>query len=78
MLKKLLDLMTQEGVIRPADLAKRLDTTPEIIEQAIETLVQRGYLKRVEGCASTGCHSCLADETCTLPRMWTVRRPASG
>ena len=72
MLAKLLNLMTLEGVHHTQELARRLETSPELVQQAIELLVQRGYLRGVEGCASAKCAGCGAQQACnpSKTRLW--------
>ena len=72
MLLKLLDLITQEGRYRPDELAQKLGTSPELVEQAVELLVKKGYLQPLEGCSDSACGGCPATSDCHLPkpRLW--------
>lgn len=72
MLEKLLDLITQAGIYKTSELARRLDTSPELIELALEMLRQRGYLKAMEGCGATKCGSCGVSKGCNeqKARLW--------
>ncbi len=58
MLNQLLELLRQGGTHRVADLARELDTTPELIEMMLEDLCRMGYLKRVGGGCSEKCGTC--------------------
>jgi len=58
MLGTLLGLIEEGGARRIADLAKKLDVTPLLIETMLEDLGRRGYLKRIDGSCNTQCESC--------------------
>jgi len=67
MLNRLLALLRAGGTHRVSDLARELDTTPELIEVMLEDLGRMGYLKRlgtecVEKCTS-----------CPIARMADIR-----
>jgi DNA-binding IscR family transcriptional regulator len=68
MLAKLLALISNEGIFKTTELARRLDTSPELVEQAIETLVQHGYLRAVESCGEAKCGSCAVSKGCNAPK----------
>lgn len=72
MLEKLLDLITHAGIYKTSELARRLDTSPELIELALETLRQRGYLQAVESCAEGQCGGCAVSKGCQAlkARLW--------
>ena len=72
MLMKLLDLITKEGRYRPVELAQKLDTSPELVEQAVELLVEKGYLKPLENCSDESCGGCSVTSACKVPkpRVW--------
>ena len=47
MLEKLLNILSNEGVSSPVELARRLDTSPVLVEQMITHLASAGKLQQV-------------------------------
>jgi predicted ArsR family transcriptional regulator len=75
MLTELLALLREGGAHRVADLARELDTTPELIEAMLEDLTRMGYLKQVSGECGGGCATCPLANLCTAGeggRIWTL------
>lgn len=62
MLPRLIALISQPGTLTVADLACKLDTSPEMVSSAMERLAAAGYLRpvAVPGQAG-GCHTCATD-----------------
>jgi hypothetical protein len=58
MLNRLLELLQAGGTHRVADLARQLETTPELVEVMLEDLARMGYLKPVGGECGEGCAGC--------------------
>ena len=58
MLNQLLDLLRAGGIHRIADLARALETTPELVEVMLEDLVRMGYLRQVGGQCGQSCAGC--------------------
>ncbi|RPI28017.1 MAG: hypothetical protein EHM70_17185 [Chloroflexota bacterium] len=59
MLQKMLDYIKSHGIASPAELARQLDASPELVEQMLEHLARSGYLRQVKACPSGGCsHGC--------------------
>jgi predicted ArsR family transcriptional regulator len=71
MLVKLLELISQNGMVQPADLARQLDVSPALVEQMIDHLERVGYLQAVDRCAEKACSGCPVKTPCTL-RIWRV------
>lgn len=69
MLEKLLELISQNGTVQPATLARQLDVSPALVEQMIEHLERVGYLKVVEGCAESHCTGCSVVEACGTSKI---------
>ncbi len=71
----MLELIEREGAVRPASLARKLDASPELVEQALDHLRRLGYLKEVDGCSEGGCHGCASPSACSggKPRLWARR-----
>lgn len=76
MLLQMLELLRAGGVKRVEDLARALETTPEMIEAMLEELARMGYLKRVGGeCRADTCPSCPMAGACAAgagSRLWTL------
>jgi predicted ArsR family transcriptional regulator len=75
MLEKLLARISQKGAASLAELARELDTSPALVESMLAELESRGYLERVESCATGHCTGCSVKNSCHRARMWTVGRP---
>jgi len=78
MLAQLLELLREGGTHRVADLARELETTPELVEAMLEDLARRGYLKRVGGGCSPHCTGCALVGLCTAGaggQVWTLADP---
>lgn len=75
MLKQMMELIEKEGVVQPARLAMELDTSLELVEQALDHLRRLGYLKAVDGCSEGQCHGCASPPVCSAgkPRLWNLR-----
>ena len=58
MLSRLLELLRAGGTHRVSDLARKLDTTPELVEVMLEDLCRMGHLKRVGGECAGSCGVC--------------------
>lgn len=75
MLSRLLELLQQGGTYRVADLAQRLDTTPQMVEAMLETLARMGTLRQIgQGCRAT-CEECPLAGLCAvgdLGRVWAL------
>ncbi len=74
MLDRLLEILKAGGTHRVSDLARALDTTPELVEMMLEALSRAGYVKPVATCAET-CSACSLADSCipTQPgKAWTV------
>jgi len=64
MLSRLLNLLHEGGTRRISDLARELDTTPELVEAMLEDLTRMGYVKRVTSQCSEKCSGCPMSDTC--------------
>lgn len=65
MLNQLLTLLREGGTHRVSDLARELDTTPELVEMMLEDLARRGYLKRMGGSCTDQCVGCPMAGVCS-------------
>ena len=66
MLNRLLELLRAGGTHRVVELARALDTTPELVEMMLEDLDRMGYLKRVGGECGEGCGGCSLAGLCSV------------
>jgi DNA-binding IscR family transcriptional regulator len=78
MLNRLLALLQAGGTHRVADLAHRLETTPELIEVMLEDLARMGYLKPVGEECGGGCGGCSLAGLCAAGTPSTSLRAGSG
>jgi len=75
MLERLLELLRGGGSHRPGDLARALDTTPELVEVMLEDLEGMGRLRQVGNECSGGCASCPLSGLCAVgakSRVWAL------
>jgi len=75
MLNKLLALLRAGGTHQVADLARKLDTTPALVEAMLQDLARMGYLKQVSGGCAGGCSACPLAGLCAAgegERVWTL------
>lgn len=64
MLNRLLHLLEEGGTRRVSDLAKELETTPELVEVMLEDLTRMGYVKPVTSECSDKCATCPMSDAC--------------
>ncbi len=70
MLERLIALLEEGGTYRVADLARALDTTPELVEIMLEDLARRGIIRPMEmTCPSSraACADCPLTSHCSVP-----------
>lgn len=75
MLERLLDLVQSGGTRSINDLARALDTSPELVQAMLENLGRMGYLKAIDGSCNTKCGGCpIAGEcgTSASSKVWAV------
>jgi len=75
MLERLLDLLREGGTHRVIDLARRLETTPELVEMMLEDLARMGHLRPVSGGCAGRCATCPLARVCAAgagARVWTL------
>jgi predicted transcriptional regulator len=59
----LMDEIKKGGTLEVNQLARRLNTTPQLVEVMIEHLQKSGVVKQYESCRD-GCSGCLFSSTC--------------
>jgi predicted ArsR family transcriptional regulator len=75
MLNKLLELLRSGGTHRVADLARALETTPQLVELMLEDLVHMGYLRQTGGQCGQSCAGCSLAGLCAAGeggRVWAL------
>jgi hypothetical protein len=75
MLNKLVDLLRGGGSERVGDIARRLDTTPEMVEAMLQTLTQMGYLRELGDTCGDACDACPVSGMCSAEssgRIWSL------
>jgi predicted transcriptional regulator len=61
MIKEVLRLIKDAGIINTAEIAETIGTSPSMVQQAITTLQTKGYLSLVNSnhsCSESYCASC--------------------
>ena len=75
MLDTLLRILRDGGTHQLSDLARELDTTPELVEAMLGDLVRMGYLRQVRTDCGEACGSCPLSGLCAAGgtgRMWAL------
>lgn len=71
MLEELLNIISRENLVTPGLLARRLDTSEELVALMLADLEQAGYLRSVAD-DGTRCAGCGLQQACQspAPRLW--------
>ena len=80
MMDRLLDLLQAGGTHRVSDMARRLGTTPRLVEAMLDELTRLGYLKQLGAQCGDGCSVCPVAGMCTAEasgRVWTLTEKGS-
>lgn len=64
MLTRLLELLRAGGTHRVDNLARELETTPELVEAMLEDLARMGYIRPVNESCSQKCATCPMSNSC--------------
>jgi predicted ArsR family transcriptional regulator len=75
MLDHLLELLRAGGTHRVGDLARALDTTPELVQVMLDDLSRMGYLRQVGGQCTEACGTCPMAGLCAAGssgQLWTL------
>jgi hypothetical protein len=76
-----MERISEGGTWSVAALAQELDTTPQLVEAALDELARRGYLKPVGAACSGSCASCPLGGGCVKSpgeRVWSMVGPSEG
>ena len=77
MLRQVLRLAIEQGITCCENLARAMDTSPELVCLALAELARRDYLHAVVPGCSTACEHCPLHAACLHrrhPRVWTLTR----
>jgi hypothetical protein len=66
MLSRLLGLLRAGGTRRLQDLARELDTTPELVRVMLEDLARMGYVGRLTASCNEKCTACPRSGVCAV------------
>jgi hypothetical protein len=76
MLEKLRVMLKRGGTITVADMARELDTTPEVVAGMIDHMTRVGQLQPMQVSCDLGCNQCLLVRDCQKPQRSRVWRTA--
>ncbi len=74
MLDQLMLILNRGGAITIDQIAREMNTTPEMITQLIEYLERNGLLQQLGGDCQITCDGCYLAQTCTgsqVRRIWS-------
>jgi hypothetical protein len=75
MMTDLLTMLQAGGTRRVNDLARSLETTPQMVEAMLEEFTRMGYLRQVSGECGGRCGACRLAGICQVAsggRLWTL------
>jgi predicted ArsR family transcriptional regulator len=72
MLRDVLRMVVERGTSSSEELARALDTSPELVRLALEELVRRDYLQAVVPGCSAACERCPLHAACLHHRQLRV------
>jgi Mn-dependent DtxR family transcriptional regulator len=75
MIEQVLTILKRGGTATIDQLARELDTTPELIAQLIEYLERSGVLKQLASNCHMACHGCYLARDCDqlkTSRIWLI------
>jgi DNA-binding MarR family transcriptional regulator len=73
MFDKLLAVLKRGGTVTVAEVARELDTTPEVVSGMIDHLTRAGQLQPMSVSCDFACNQCLLVRDCRKPqpnRLW--------
>jgi hypothetical protein len=73
MFDKLMSVLQRGGTVTINDVARDLDTTPEVVAGMIEHMTRTGQLRPMAVSCDLGCNQCLVVRDCQKPqrsRVW--------
>jgi hypothetical protein len=76
MFAKLMSVLQRGGTVTINDVARELDTTPEVVAGMIDHLARAGQLRPMAVSCDLGCKQCLVVRDCQKPQRGHVWRMA--
>jgi DNA-binding IscR family transcriptional regulator len=81
MLQQLADAIHAGGTLETHELARRLGTSPQLVEAMLEHLQSSGLIRSYTNCGD-GCGGCSLRDACSTaassaPRLWQAVSPKS-
>ncbi len=75
MLERLLQILVNDEIATPTDLARRLSVSDALLEQMLQDLSRGGYVELVDMACERHCAGCDESQICALvqgKRVWRV------
>ncbi len=75
MFDKLMSMLKRGGTVTVAEMARELDTTPEVVTGMIDHMTRTGQLHPMKVSCDLACNQCLLVRDCHKPqcsRIWVV------
>jgi hypothetical protein len=73
MLEKLMSMLKRGGTVTVAEMARELDTTPEVVAGMVDHMTRTGQLRPMNVSCDLACNQCLVARDCHKPqhqRIW--------
>jgi predicted ArsR family transcriptional regulator len=77
MLDKLMALVRRGGTVTIDQMARELDTSPEVVSGMIDHMTRQGWLNAVSASCDSACSACLFARDCVRVDKGRTWRPAS-
>jgi hypothetical protein len=78
MLEKLMSMLNRGGTVTVAEMARHLDTTPEVVAGMIDHMTRTGQLHPMNVSCDLACNQCLLVRDCHKPQRSRVWRTSDG
>jgi len=75
MFERLMSILKRGGTVTVAQIARELDTTPEVVSGAIDHLERSGWLRQMSASCETSCNQCVFASECRRYGQGRVWRP---
>lgn len=75
MLKRLMQIVARSGTASTTELARALGVSPALVEEMLQALARRGYLRAVASGCGQPCAHCPVRAGCLFhraPRIWAL------
>ncbi|MFN8597471.1 MAG: FeoC-like transcriptional regulator [Anaerolineae bacterium] len=77
MLEKLTSILKRGGTVTVDQMARELDTSPQLVSQMLDHMTSAGWLRQLEASCASTCDECVFVRDCqrsTQGRVWQVGR----